>query len=82
MTSGGKVTVYRSNKTFACADGSDTFTIKLVAFRFDGVPGTTGTWKVDGGTCAYASLKDSGKLVGTDQPGGGIVDVFTGELSL
>jgi hypothetical protein len=81
-TGGGNVAVYHSDKTFVCADGTGTFTIKLTAFRFDGVPGTTGTWKVDSGTGAYASLKGSGQLVGTDQPGGGIVDAFTGDLSL
>jgi hypothetical protein len=65
-----------------CTDGSGTFTIKLTASRFAGVPGTTGTWKVATGTGAYASLKGSGKLVGTDLPGGGITDVFTGKVSL
>ena len=81
-TGGGNVAIYHSDKTFVCTDGSGTFTIKLTASRFAGVPGTTGTWKVATGTGAYASLKGSGKLVGTDLPGGGITDVFTGKVSL
>jgi hypothetical protein len=81
-TGGGNVAIYHSDKTFVCADGSGTFTIQLTASRYAGVPGTTGTWKVATGTGAYESLKGSGKLVGTDLPGGGITDVFTGKVSL
>jgi uncharacterized protein YdeI (BOF family) len=81
VTGAGSVTVYHSDKTFVCSDGSGTFTVSLVARRFDGVPGTTGTWHMAAGTGAYSSLQGSGSLVGTDQPGGGIVDVFTGHIS-
>jgi hypothetical protein len=81
-TGGGDVAIYHSGKTFVCADGSGTFTSRLTARRFAGVPGTTGSWKVASGTGAYASLKGSGKLVGTDLPGAGITDVFTGKVSL
>jgi hypothetical protein len=81
-TGGGNVAIYHSDKTFVRNNASGTFTIQLTASRFAGVPGTTGTWKVASGTGAYASLKGSGKLVGTDLSGGGITDVFTGKLSL
>jgi uncharacterized protein YdeI (BOF family) len=81
VTGVGNVTVYHSDKTFVCSDGSGAFTVSLVAWRFDGVPGTTGTWHVSAGTGAYIALDGAGALVGTDQPGGGVVDVFTGRVS-
>jgi hypothetical protein len=82
VSGGATVTVYHSDKTFVCTDGSGTFTVSLVARRVAGAAGTTGTWKIAGGTGDYASLKGSGKLVGTDQSGGGIVDVFTGKAKI
>jgi hypothetical protein len=68
-------------KTLTCDDGSGTFQILVNAATAPSSPGTLGGFSVVGGTGDYAGLRGAGSLVGTGQDGG-IIDVYTGMLTM
>ncbi len=70
------------DKTFTCADGSGTFTMRLNV-KLDPDSGeTTAAWWVTSGTGDYSSLRGTGRLVGTPGPvvGASITDDYRGRL--
>jgi hypothetical protein len=79
----GRAITFHNLKTFHCADGSGTFTLRLQAQVKPCNSTTSGVWSVAGGTGAYEDLSGAGSLVGTYFPGDacsaeGIDDVLTG----
>ena len=73
-------------KTFACADGSGTFTLWVLATVNGCEPTDRGIWTVIGGTGLYRQLHGAGIGVGTYFPGDscsadGINDHFTGVMT-
>jgi hypothetical protein len=77
----GGVGNFHDQKTFACDDGSGTFTLHIEAHVFLGDPTDSGSWSVSDGTGAYAGLQGSGTLVGTYYPDfSGIQDELVGRV--
>ena len=78
---GGSVTMLRMIKHFVFDDGSGTFDVRLVV-RLDFSTGITrGTWRVVGGTGAYANLQGTGRLIGIPIVlGQSILDIYDGRL--
>ena len=74
-------------KTFTCADGSGTFTLRIQATVQPCDATDRGAWSVAGGTGDYERLRGAGTLLGTYFPNNacdaeGIDDVLTGTLVL
>jgi hypothetical protein len=83
----GRTITFHNLKTFTCADGSGTFTLRLQAQVKPCDANTWGVWSVAGGTGDYEGLQGTGTLVGTYFPGDactadGIDDHLTGVLRL
>jgi len=83
----GRAITFHNLKTFECADGSGTFTIRIQAKVKPCSPTDSGVWNVAGGTGDYEGLQGTGSLVGTYFPVGcddpeGIDDHLTGVLRL
>jgi hypothetical protein len=74
-------------KSFTCADGSGTFTLRIQATVQPCDATDRGAWSVAGGTGDYEQLRGAGTLVGTYVPNNacdaeGIDDLLTGTLVL
>jgi hypothetical protein len=87
LTGNGSVINIRDIKTFTCADGSGTFTLKIQAQVRPCETTDQGAWTVIGGTGDYEQLRGAGTLVGTYFPNNacdaeGINDRLTGKLVL
>ncbi len=71
-------------KTFSCADGSGTFTLRIRAVVRLCDPYDRGTWVVESGTGSYTQLSGSGLLVGSCLPdactAAGITDHLVGKM--
>ena len=72
-------------KTFTCADGSGTFSLRYQAMVQPCDPTDAGAWAVVGGTGRYAGLRGAGTLVGNYYPtdacdATGVVDHLTGMM--
>lgn len=67
-------------KTLTCDDGSGTFKLLVDAAAAPNSPGTLGGFAAGRGTGDYEGLHGGGSLVGTAKEGG-IVDVYTGNLT-
>ena len=83
----GRAITFHNLKTFDCADGSGTFTLRLQAQLKPCSPNTSGVWSVAGGTGTYEGLRGTGSLVGTYFPGDscdavGIDDHLTGVVRI
>jgi hypothetical protein len=84
----GRAITFHNLKTFQCADGSGTFTLRIQAQVKLCSPTDSGVWNVAGGTGDYEGLQGTGSLVGTYFPGDvctepeGIDDHLTGTLRL
>ena len=83
----GRAITFHNLKTFTCADGSGTFTLRLQAQVKPCNANTSGVWSVAGGTGRYETLRGSGTLVGTYFPNDacdavGIDDQLTGVLRI
>jgi hypothetical protein len=83
----GRAITFHNLKTFDCADGSGTFTLRIQAQVKPCSPTTDGVWNVASGTGAYKGLRGTGPLVGTYFPGDacsaeGIDDHLSGVLRL
>ena len=83
----GRAITFHNLKTFECADGSGTFTLRIQAKVKPCSPTDAGVWNVAGGTGEYEGLKGTGSLVGTYFPADcegpeGIDDHLTGVLRL
>jgi len=72
---------FHGYKTLTCADGSGSFRITYDAATVFGSPQDQGGWHVVDGTDDYAEMRGGGNLVGTYIPGG-IIDLYTGRVSL
>jgi hypothetical protein len=68
--------VFHVTKVFTCENGS-TMTIDLDAAFIGHKGGTTGGWRVAGGTGDYAGASGGGQILGSGTSYG-IVDVYTG----
>jgi len=55
-------------KTFTCADGSGTFTLRLQAHVMPCAANDWGSWSVAGGTGDYENLRGAGTVIGTYSP--------------
>jgi hypothetical protein len=87
VTGGERALAFHNLKTFTCADGSGTFTLRLEAQVKPCDSVTRGAWSVAGGTGDYEGLRGAGDLVGTYFPNDacdaeGIDDHLTGRLVL
>jgi hypothetical protein len=87
VTGGERVLNFHNLKTFTCADGSGTFTLRIQAQVKPCDSTDRGVWSVAGGTGDYEGLRGAGKLVGTYFPNDacdaeGIDDHLTGTLVL
>ncbi len=83
----GRWIFFDVHKTFTCADGSGTFTLRIRAAVRLCDPYDTGTWTVESGTGAYTQLTGSGWLVGSYLPDNsctatGIEDHLVGKMHL
>ncbi len=83
----GRAITFHNLKTFTCADGSGTFTLRLNAQVKPCSSTTWGTWSVASGTGDYENLRGTGSLIGTYVPADacsaeGIDDHLTGVLRL
>jgi len=83
----GRAITFHNLKTFECADGSGTFTLRIQAKVKPCSATTSGVWSVADGTGDYEGLRGTGSLVGTYFPVGcedpaGIDDHLTGVLRL
>ena len=72
-------------KTFTCADGSGSFSLRYQAMVQPCDPTDAGTWVVVGGTGRYAGLRGAGTMVGNYYPtdacdATGVVDHLTGMM--
>ena len=81
VVGGPRTATFHLFKTLTCDDGSGTFTIGVQAKVIFGAPTDNGGWWVVGGTDDYATLQGGGSLVGTYYEGG-VVDVYSGKVSL
>jgi hypothetical protein len=80
-----RVLNFKNLKTFTCADGSGTFTLRINAQVMPCSSTDRGVWSVAGGTGAYERLRGAGTLVGSYFPNDacdaeGIDDHLTGTL--
>jgi hypothetical protein len=80
-----RVLNFKNVKTFTCADGSGTFTLRLNAQVMPCSSTDRGVWSVIGGTGAYEGLRGAGTIVGSYFPNDacdaeGIDDHLTGTL--
>lgn len=66
-------------KTFACADGSGTFSAALQVQYVFGAPTDSFTWAIVRGTGAYTNLRGTGSGVGDELPGE-VDDHFVGSV--
>ena len=84
----GRAITFHNLKTFECADGSGTFTLRIQAKVKPCSATDSGVWNVAGGTGDYEGIQGTGSLVGTYFPGDvcaepdGIDDHLTGVLRL
>jgi len=83
----GRAITFHNLKTFTCADGSGTFTLRLQAQVKPCDANTRGVWSVADGSGDYDRLQGTGSLVGTYFPADacsaeGIDDHLTGVLRL
>ena len=84
----GRAITFHNLKTFNCADGSGTFTLRIQAKVKPCSATDSGVWNVAGGTGDYEGLRGTGSLIGTYFPGDvcaepeGIDDHLTGVLRL
>lgn len=83
----GRAITFHNLKTFDCADGSGTFTLRIQAQVKPCSATDRGVWSVAGGTGDYEGLRGSGSLVGTYFPNDacdavGLDDHLTGVLRL
>ena len=84
----GRAITFHNLKTFECADGSGTFTLRIQAKVKPCSATDSGVWNVAAGTGTYEGLQGTGSLVGTYFPGDvctepdGIDDHLTGSLRL
>ena len=81
------VLTFHNLKTFICADGTGSFTLRIQARVRPCESTTTGVWSVAWGAGRYEDLRGSGSLVGTYFPSDacsavGIDDHLTGQLLL
>ena len=72
-------------RTFTCADGSGTFSLRIQAAVQPCDPTDAGAWVVVGGTGRYAGLRGAGTLVGDYYPTDacdavGVVDHLSGMM--
>jgi len=77
---GGGAIVFHLSKTFTCADGSGSLTIKLDAAFVPMRDGTVGSWRAVDGTGAYADARGGGQITGQGTPTG-IIDTYAGVLA-
>jgi hypothetical protein len=70
--------VFHVAKTFTCKDRSGTLSIELSAAAND--TGTSGGWKVVGGTGDYHGASGGGQITGVNSPNG-IIDTYTGTIN-
>jgi hypothetical protein len=87
ITGSDRVLNFKNIKTFTCADGSGTFTLRINAQVMPCDNTDRGAWSVIGGTGVYEGLRGAGTLVGTYFPNDacdaeGIDDHLTGRLVL
>ena len=87
VTERGPLVTFDNHKTFSCADGSGTFTLRIFAWVRPCDTFDRGVWRVESGTGAYESLSGVGRLVGSYLPANactatGIRDHLTGRMSL
>ena len=85
VTGSGATLNFHSLKTFTCADGSGTFTLRIQARVMPCAASDWGSWSVAGGTGDYEDLHGTGTVVGTYFPNDacdaeGIDDHLTGRL--
>lgn len=74
-------TILLVNKVFNCGDESGTFDVQLTVRLDNSTHYTTASWRLVGGTQAYAGLHGNGKLAGTPiVPGISIYDVYDGNV--
>lgn len=78
---GGRAGTFHLDKTFACAGGSDSLTIRVNAATANGSPQDQGGWKVISGTGAYEGIQGGGNLVGDYTDEGGVIDHYVGVLT-
>ena len=64
----GRLVFFDVRKTFSCADGFGTFTLRIRAVVRLCDPYDRGTWVVESGTGSYTQLSGSGLLVGSYLP--------------
>lgn len=74
---GRGATVFHLTKVFTCSDGTGTLEIRLDAPFIGAREGTTGGWRVIGGTGDYVGATGGGHIAGVGSPTG-IVDTYTG----
>ncbi len=74
---GRGATVFHLTKVFTCSDGTGTLELRLDAPFIGAREGTTGGWRVIGGTGDYAGATGGGHIAGAGSPTG-IVDTYTG----
>ncbi len=77
---------FHLERTFVCADGSGSFTVRLNARWHPCDTTNSGTWVVLRGTGAYADLSGAGRLTGTYSGAdpcdpSGVQDVLTGRTT-
>jgi hypothetical protein len=77
---GGRAGTFHLDKTFWCANGTDSLTIHLNAATANGSPQDQGGWKVVSGTGAYEGIGGGGNLVGYYTPTG-VIDHYVGVLT-
>jgi hypothetical protein len=78
---GGRASTFHLDKTFTCANGTDSLTIHLNAATANGSPQDQGGWKVVSGTGAYEGIHGGGNLVGIYTDTGGVIDHYVGVLT-
>lgn len=64
----GNLVTFNVAKTFACADGSGTFVLRIFAVVRPCDPFNRGVWRVADGTGSYAELSGFGQLIGSYLP--------------
>ncbi|MBA2553728.1 MAG: hypothetical protein H0V10_08545 [Geodermatophilaceae bacterium] len=83
----GGIITFDVHKTFTCADGSGTFTLRIFAGVHPCARFNSGVWRVAAGTGAYETLSGSGQLVGSYLPADSctatsVDDHLTGKMQL
>ena len=70
--------IWRSTRVFECADGSGSFTLRIMSNIFVNPYSNNGNWTLQDGTGAYVGLKGNGRLTGVIDSTEYLIDVFNG----